>query len=266
MRSTQLPRLVDVPLNAGDATSVKRASQGLEESAGQVNGVVVASHALVDGGTGLGDAVVGDGDGLAAVAVGHDAVGQGEDELCQAVVGGAAGAGVGGAGGSVVVGDVTGAGGVLGAGTGVARAGGGAGAGGRSSSGSSRRGRAGRGNSSLDDGSSSGGGSLLGGRRGLLLQSLGSGGGLGSGSGLDGGGGHHGNDGRDSRGLAGVDGGGDIDSLPDDIGDGLPNDGALVDGSREARDGEESASEGKGLGNGGHCVERLVIVAKTVRV
>jgi len=256
MRSTQLLRLVDVPINTGDATSIKRASQGLEESARQVDGVVVTAHALVDDGTGLGNTVVGDGDGLAAVRVGHDTVGQSKDELGSAVVGGAARAGVGSSGSSVVVGDVTSAGGALIAGAGVARAGGGAGAGagGRSGRGS-RRGRAGLGGGGLNDRSGSGGrGSDSGGGGGglLLLGSLNSSSGLSSGGGLDGGGGNHGHDGG-SRVAAGVDGGGHIDGLPDDISDSLPHDSALVDRGSEARDGEESASEGESLGDWGHC-------------
>jgi hypothetical protein len=275
MRSTQLLRLVDVPLNTGDATSIKRASQGLEESARQVDGVVVTAHALVDDGTGLGNTVVGDGDGLAAVRVGHDTVGQSKNKLGGTIVGGAARAGVGGSGGSVVVSNVTTAGGALAAGAGVARAGGraGAGAGGGSSRGSraGRAGRAGLDGGSLNDGSSSGGGlgsggwgSNGGGRGGglLLIEGLGSGGGLNGGGGLDRGGGDHRHDGSLSLALAGVDGGGHIDGLPDDISDGLPHDSALVDGGSEARDGEESASEGESLGDWGHFEKGLVVCLK----
>lgn len=271
MRSTQLLRLVDVPLNTGDATSIKRASHGLKEGARQVDGVVVTAHALVDDGTGLGNTVVGDGDGLAAVTVGHDTVGQSKDKLSETVVGGAARAGVGGSGGSVVVGNVTSAGGALAAGAGVARAGGraGAGAGGGSSRGSRRGGRAaGLGGGGLNDGGGSGGrlgsggrGSNDGGGGGLLLvESLSSGGSLDGGSGLHGGGGDHRHDGGLSLTMTGVDGGGHIDGLPDDISDGLPHNSALVDGGSEAREGEESASEGESLGDWGHFEERLVVV------
>jgi hypothetical protein len=240
MRSTQLLRLVDVPLNTGDATSIERASQGLEESARQVDGVVVTAHALVDDGTGLGNTVVGDGDGLAAVTVGHDTVGQSKDKFGGTVVGGAARAGGGGSGGSVVVSNVTSAGGALAAGAGVARAGGRAGAGASRGSrrGSSRRGRA----AGLGGGLNNGGGSGCG---------LGSGG-WGSNDG-GGGGGDDRHDGGLSRlAVTGVDGGGHIDGLPDDISDGLPHNSALVDGGSEARDGEESASEGESLGDWGH--------------
>jgi hypothetical protein len=272
MRSTQLLRLVDVPLNTGDATSIERASQGLEESARQVDGVVVTAHALVDDGTGLGNTVVGDGDGLAAVTVGHDTVGQSKDKFGGTVVGGAARAGVGAGGGSIVVGNVTRARGALAAGAGVARAGSGAraGAGGRSGRGS-RRSRARLGGGSLNDGGGSGG-SLGSGGRGsdgggggsgglLLLQILGRRSGSGGG-GLDSAGSDHGND-RGSSVATGVDGGGHVDGLPDDISDGLPNDGALVERSSVARNGKEGTSEGEGLGNGGHC-ERLVVSEKTV--
>lgn len=265
MRSTQqlLTNLVDVPLNAGDATSVERASDGLEESARQIDGGVVTAHALVNNGTSLGNAVVGDGHGLAAVRVGHDTVGQSKDELGGAVVGGAARAGVGSSGGSVVVGNVTSARGALIAGAVVARAGSGARAGaGRGSSRGSGRSRAGLGGGGLNDGGGSGGrGSDRGGGGGgslLLLQGLSGGGGLNGGGGLDSGGGDDGNDG--SSGVAtGVDGGGHIDGLPDDISDGLPHDGALVEGSSEARDGKEGTSEGEGLGDWGHF-ERLLDV------
>jgi len=58
-------------------------------------------------GTGLGDTVVGDGDSLATVRLGHDAVGQSKDKLGETVVGGVAVAGVSGQGGSVVESDVT---------------------------------------------------------------------------------------------------------------------------------------------------------------
>lgn len=264
--------LVDVPLNAGDATSVERASNGLEESARQIDGVVVTAHALVDNGTGLGNAVVADGNGLAAVRVGHDTVGQSKDELGGAIVGGAARAGVGASGGSIVVGNVTRARGALVAGAGVARAGSGAraGAGGRSGRGSGRsRARLGGG---LLNGSGSGGGLGSGGRGSdgggggsgslLLLQILGRGSGLSGGGSLDGAGSDHGND-RGSGVATGVDGGGHVDGLPDDIGDGLPNDGALVEGRSVARNGKEGTSEGESLGNGGHF-ERLVVSEKTV--
>jgi hypothetical protein len=263
MRSTQLLRLVDVPLNTGDATSIERASQGLEESARQVDGVVVTAHALVDDGTGLGNTVVGDGDGLAAVRVGHDTVGQSKNKLGSTIVGGAARAGVGGSGGSVVVSNVTTAGGALAAGAGVARAGGRAGAGASRGSrrGSSRRGRAAGLGGGLNNGGGSGcglgsggWGSNDGGGGGLLLiEGLSSGGGLDGGGGLRGGGGDDRHDGGLSRlAVTGVDGGGHIDGLPDDISDGLPHNSALVDGGSEARDGEESASEGESLGDWGH--------------
>lgn len=285
-RSTQ--RLVDVPLGTTDTTLV-HGGQLTEEVTRQIDGAVVATHALVDHNTSGGLAVVCDGDGFAAVTIGHDTVGQGENVLHGTIVGGAAGAGVGAGGGSVVEGDVTVARGALGADAGAAAASLGVGClsvGGTSGSrGSGRRGLSlydgsgsGRG-LGLHGGSGSGSGGGGGGRSllHLLGRSLnsrdrgsGSGGGGGgsggrsllyllsrglnngdSGGGRDGVGDHR----DDSSSVSGlrVDGGGDIDGGPDDISDGLPNDGAFGNGSRVASQGEESASKGESLSDRSHC-------------
>lgn len=281
-RSTQ--RLVDVPLGT-IGTALAHGGQLTEEVTRQIDRAVVATHALVDHNTSGGLALVRDGDGLAAVTVGHDTVGQGENVLDGTIVGGATGAGVGAGGGSVVEGDLTVARGALGADAG-AGADSGLGVGGTGGSRGSGRGL------SLHDGSGSGrglglhggsgsssGGGGGSGRRSLLHllgrslnsrdRGSGSGGGRGSGGrsllyllgrGLNNGGSSGGRDGvgddrDDSRSLSGlrVDGGGDIDGGPDDISDGLPNDGAFGNGSRVASQGEESASKGESLGDRSHC-------------
>jgi hypothetical protein len=253
-------RLVDVPLGTGDTTSV-HGGELAEEVAGQIDGAVVAAHALVNDGTGGGLAVVGDGHGLAAVTVLHDTNGQGKDVLGGAVVGGAAGAGVGGSGGGIVESDHAVARGALGAGASVTAASsglsvGGAGVGGSGRAGGGGGGGGGRGSGSslcLNGGSGSGLGSAsAGGRHSLLL--------LGSLRGSDNGGSSGGRDSSDGHGnnggggnLVGVESGGDIDGGPDDVGNGLPNNSALGDWSGIAGHGEESASEGECLGDRGHC-------------
>jgi len=281
-RSTQ--RLVDVPLGTID-TALVHGGQLTEEVTRQIDGAVVATHALVDHNTSGGLALVCDGDGLAAVTVGHDTVGQGENVLDGTIVGGATGAGVGAGGGSVVEGDLTVARGALGADAG-AGADSGLGVGGTGGS----RGSGRSGGLSLHDGSGSGRGLGLHGGSGsssgsggggggcsllhLLGRSLnsrdrgsGSGGGSGGrsllyflGRGLNNGGSGGGRDGvgdhrDDSSSVSGlrVDGGGDIDGGPDDISDGRPNDGAFGNGSRVASQGEESASKGESLGDRSHC-------------
>jgi hypothetical protein len=248
---------VDVPLGTTDTTLVHR-GQLAEQVTGQVDGAVIATHALVNDGTGGGLTVVLDGDGLAAVTVLHDAVGKGKDVLDSAVVGVAAGAGVGGSGGGVVESDHAVAGGTLGASAGASTDGRGRGRG---------RSRGG----SLGSGSGSGGSLFLDDRlgSGVSLGLHGRSGGSGSGSGGRGGGGRldllhllggnsSSSNGRDDgdnggSGLVRVDSGGDIDGSPDDIGDGLPNDGAFSEGSRVASQGEESASKGESLGDRSHC-------------
>lgn len=257
----------------------------------QIDGTVVATHALVDHNTSGGLAIVCDGDGLAAVTVGHDTVGKGENVLDGTIVGGAAGAGVGAGGGSVVEGNLAVARGAFGADADAAATSGldvgCLGVGGTGSSrGSGRRdlsiyNGSGRGRGlGLHGGSGSGGGSGGGGGRSLLHllgrglnsrgrdRGSGSGGGGGSGRrsllyllgrGLNNGGSSGGRDGidhrNDSSSVSGlrVDGGGDIDGGPDDISDGLPNDSAFGNGSRVASQGEESASKGESLGDRSHC-------------
>lgn len=54
--------------------------------------------------------------------------------------------------------------------------------------------------------------------------------------------------------LARVDGRGDIDGGPDNIGDGFPHDSTLlVERSGRADSSEEGAGQSQNLGNGGHC-------------
>lgn len=151
-RSTQ--RLVDVPLGTRD-TALVHGGQLTEEVTRQIDGGVVATHALVDHNTSGGLALVCDGNGLAAVTVGHDTVRQGKNVLNGTIVGGATGAGVGAGGGSIVEGDLTVARGALRADAG-AGADSGPGVGGTGSSrGSGRRGL------SRHDGSGSGRGLSL---------------------------------------------------------------------------------------------------------
>lgn len=108
--------VVDVPLNARQAALIKR-GELFKEVTREVDRVIVASHALVDDGTVGSDTVVGDGDGLATVSIGDDALREGQDIFGCAVVGCSTGAWVGGSGGSVVVSSVTGARRSLGTGT-----------------------------------------------------------------------------------------------------------------------------------------------------
>ena len=254
----------------------------------EVNRRVVAAHALVNDGTSGGGASVLDGDGLAAVAVLHDALRQGEDVLRVTIVGGSAAAGGGLRGGSVVEGNFTRAGRALGAGTLVARAGrvraarrragvawrarvvwwvgsrcsGGLGLRGRSNSGRLRRRRRSDGGgrswrrvvgllSRRRDGSGS--------RRDSRCSSRLSGGGLGGlvvGSCA-----HSWLDASDRNGgspgsvVLGVDGSGDIHGGPLDVGDGLPHDDVLafVDRQSGANSRKKGTSKGQRFGDRSHC-------------
>jgi len=119
VRSTR--RLVDVPLGVAE-TALGEGSKGLEQGLGKIDGGVVTTHALVDNLSNLLDTVILDGDRLAAVVVGHDADGQGKDELTLTIVGSTARAGARGRSSSLIVGHLSSARRALAAGAGVARA------------------------------------------------------------------------------------------------------------------------------------------------
>lgn len=226
-----------------------------------------------------------DGDRLAAVAVLHDAVGKSEHVLRVAVAGAAAAPGRAGRGGRVVEGHVADARRVLGAGAVVVTAAAAAATSGRGSRRGSGRGllrRRRRSNGGSGRGSLLGGGAgarfgpqsrLLRGRRrngsgrgshrrvdgsvvGGLLSRLGL-------SDRDSGGGGLDNSRSGQGGVVAVDidGGGDIDGGPFDIGDGFPHDDilAFLHGSSGGGDREESASQGKSLGDGSHFKESWLI-------
>lgn len=104
--------LLDIPFGTGENT-LREGSEGLEESARQVDVSGFTAWALVDHLAGLGDAVVLDNDGLSADCIGHEAPGQSEDQLNLAVIGSDARAWVGSSCCSVVVGHFADAGGAL---------------------------------------------------------------------------------------------------------------------------------------------------------
>lgn len=60
--------------------------------------------------------------------------------------------------------------------------------------------------------------------------------------------------------LAPCDGGGDVDSGPDDISDGIPHDDFVaLHRNRRATGSEEGTGQSKGLGDGSHCKESWLV-------
>lgn len=265
--------VVEPPLD-GHATH-GQIGEVTEQGARHVNGIRAAARALVHHLTGRGLAVVGDSDGLATVPLVHDCRGQSDHVLGQTIVSSVTVAGVGHGRGSVVVGSVTRARRALGARTAGAGAGARARAGGAGRGGSTGGRRGGRLRSGSGSRSGRGLGSSSGGRlrsrrgshnRNTNLSGARRAGGAGAARGLlrrrrrnnrssrgdndnrAGGGGRGSSRGR----LAGIQSDGGVDSGPDNVSDGLPDENALVQRGSRA-EGGKGRSQSESLGQRGHC-------------